>query len=42
MSILILHLVVMQLHALSFQPSSAHCAEAKATSQKLQPDRGEQ
>lgn len=42
---LILHLVVMQLHALSFQPPSAHCAhcaKAKTTSQKLQPDRGEQ
>lgn len=42
MSSLILYLVVMQLHALSLQPASAHCAKAKATSQELQPDRGEQ
>ena len=37
-----MHLVVMQLHTLSLQPSGAHGAEAKATGQELQPDRGEQ
>lgn len=42
MSSNILHLVVMQLHTLSLQPPSAHCPEAKTTSQELQPDRGEQ
>lgn len=32
----------MKLHALPLQPSSAHCAEAKAAGQELQPDGGEQ
>lgn len=36
------YLVVMQLHALPLQPSGADGAEAKATGQELQPDRGEQ
>ena len=37
-----MYLIVMQLHALSLQPSSAHGAEPKTTCQELQPDGGEQ
>lgn len=37
-----LHLVVMQLNALSPQPASAHGPKAETTSQELQPDGGEQ
>lgn len=36
------HLIVVKLHALPLQPAGAHRAEAKAASQELQPDRGEQ
>lgn len=36
------HLVVVELHALSLQPSGAHGAQAEAAGQELQPDRGEQ
>lgn len=36
------YLIMMQLHTLPLQPSGAHSAEAKTTSQELQPDGGEQ
>lgn len=39
---LLLHLVVMQLHALALQPSGTDGAEAETAGQELQPDGGEQ